>query len=170
MALLNVNLYGFKELEKRISTAVVKVPKEVDAELSISAQAMRGRAIMDAPADQGLIRAEVQVQQASFLNWNIFSNAIYSGYQEFGTRSKVSIPPGLEQVAAELKGGTISSLGAKEAIYAWCRRKGIEQDLWWPIFVSIMVTGIKPHPFFFKQLDIERPRLLKNLQNILDRI
>jgi HK97 gp10 family phage protein len=168
--MLNVSLSGFNELRDRLHKAIEKVPREVDGELAVAAERMRAQAIRDAPADQGLIKAEIQKQQQQPLNWGVFSNAIHSGYQEFGTKSKVRVPAGLESIAAEMKGGSQSSLAAKEAIYAWCRRKGIEERLWWPIFISIMVNGIKPHPFFFKQLEAVKPELLRNVQNILSRI
>jgi HK97 gp10 family phage protein len=170
MAFLNVKLSGFDELRGRLTKAVEKVPREVDAELALAADLMRGRAIDAAPADQGTLRAEIQSQQSSFLHWGVFSNSIYSGYQEFGTKSKVSVPPGLQEVAAQLKGSAESSLNAKEAIYAWCKRHGIDKEFWWPIFVRIMVSGVKPHPYFFKQLEAVRPELLRNIENILARV
>jgi hypothetical protein len=35
---------------------------------------------------------------------------------------------------------------------------------------SIWRKGIKPHPFFFKQLEAERPNLLRNIENVLKAI
>ncbi len=170
MAGITVQLKGFDELQKRLERAVREFPKEVDAELNLSANQMRNGAIRDAPADQGILRAEIQVTKQSQLNYGLFSNALYSGYQEIGTKSKVQIPAGLESVAAEIKGGGHSSLSAKVAIFNWCKRKGIEQRFWYPIYIKIMVTGIKPHPFFFKQIEIEKPNLIRNVSNLLKKV
>lgn len=170
MAGLNVKLQGFDELKKRLEQAIKKVPAEVDAELEAASQQMREGAIRDAPADQGILRAEIQSAKLSFLNHGIFSNALYSGYMEFGTKSNVEIPPGLEDVASELQGKSVGSLNAKEAIFQWCKRKGIDPKLWYPIFIKIMVQGIKPHPFFFRQIDVAGPQLIKNVQNIIGQI
>lgn len=170
MSGLKVKLTGFGELKKKLERAAKEVPHEVDAELSISAEDMRAGAIRDAPADQGLLRAEIQKTKVSFLNYGTFSNALYSGYLEFGTKSEVSIPAGLEEVANDLRGKTSSSLDVKEAIFNWCKRKGIEERLWYPIFIKIMVKGIKPHPYFFKQLDRATKPLLDNIENILKQI
>ena len=165
--MVNVRLSGFTELMDRLKKASATIQKEVDAELGITANEMRGGAVKDAPADQGIIRAELIVEHRGINDWKVASNAIYSGYQEFGTKNKVAIPSGLENIAAQLKGGHVSSLKAREAIYAWCKRKGIEKKFWWPIFIKIITTGIKPHPFFFKQLDAFQPQLIKRVEAIL---
>lgn len=167
MAGIKAKLTGFNELRKRLDKAAKEMPKEVDAELQASAQRMRGKAIRAAPADQGLLRAEIQSTKQAFLSHGIFSNALYSGYVEFGTKSNVRVPGELQAVAAEIKGSSGGALGAKEAIFAWCKRKGIDERLWYPIFIKIMVQGIKPQPFFFKQLEEEQPNLLRNIENVL---
>ena len=106
--------------------------------------------------------------QDKFLEKFLVSRAEWSAFVEFGTRLKVSIPAGLEQEAAAAQVKTGGSSGrAKELIFAWCARKGIEQKFWYPIFVQIMTEGISPHPFFFKQLDAEKANLLNRLQQIL---
>lgn len=170
MAGLNVRLTGMKELQKRIAKAAKSVPGEVDAEVSQSVDRMRLKALQEAPADQGLLRAEIQGERKAPMNHGLFSNALYSGYIEFGTRRRVKVPPGLEDVASQIKGAVSSSLKARDAIYAWCKRKGIDKERWESIFLSIMTNGIKPHPFFFKQLEADTPVLLKNLENILNKI
>jgi len=79
----------------------------------------------------------------------IFSNAPYSAYVEFGTGTKVKIPAGFESLAAQFRGkggGTFDQL--LDNIKDWCRRKGIDEKLAYPIAVSIVKTGIKPQPYF----------------------
>lgn len=166
MAGVSVKITGLEELKKRIQQAPKRIQAEIGAEVQVSVEAMRGRAIQEAPADQGILRAEIQ-KTGSGTNWSLFSNAIYSGYVEFGTKSKVQIPPGLSEVATQLRGKGTSSIDAKAAIFRWCKSKGIEEKAWYPIFIKLMVEGMRAQPFFFKQLDTEKPNLLKNIENVL---
>lgn len=161
------DIEGLDGFQERIEKAADSVLVEVDAEIGTSIKVMEQGAKRDAPVDQGLLRNEISSQQERPLVWSLVSQASYSAYVEFGTRSNVQIPPGLEAEAAAARGSTGGTLGAKEAIFAWCRRHGIEQKFWYPIFIKIMVQGIRPHPFFFKQLDAEKANLLNRLQQIL---
>lgn len=162
-----LDLVGFDTIQERLAKASEVVLKEVDAEIGASIKVMEQGAKRDAPVDQGLLRNEITSQQDRPLQWSLVSQASYSAFVEFGTRLNVSIPPGLEAEAAAAQNSTGGSLGAKEAIFKWCARHGIDQRFWYPIFVKIMVQGIRPHPFFFKQLEAEKPQLLNRLQQIL---
>ncbi len=162
-----VDLVGFDTIGARLATASEAVFKEVDAEIGASVKVMEQGAKRDAPVDQGLLRNEISSFQDKPLVWSLVSQASYSAFVEFGTRSLVQIPPGLEAEAAQFRGSTGGTLGAKEAIFNWCARHGIDRKFWYPIFVKIMVRGIRPHPFFFKQLDAEKANLLNRLQQIL---
>lgn len=162
-----VDLVGFDTIGERLATASEAVFKEVDAEIGASVKVMEQGAKRDAPVDQGLLRNEISSFQDKPLEWSLVSQASYSAFVEFGTRLKVSIPAGLEQEAAAARGSTGGTGGAKELIFAWCARKGIERKFWYPIFVQIMTEGISPHPFFFKQLEAEKANLLNRLQQIL---
>ncbi len=163
-----LDIEGIDTLQDRLAKASDEVLKEVDAEIGASIKVMEQGAKRDAPVDQGLLRNEISSQQDKPLQWSLVSQASYSAYVEFGTRDNVSIPPGLEAEAAAAQNATgASSLNAKEAIFNWCRRHGIEERFWYPIFVKIMVKGIHPHPFFFKQLDAEKANLLNRLEQIL---
>lgn len=171
MAGIKVQLKGFDQFKQRLAKAAKEVPHEIDAELNVSANNMRAIQVKNAPADQGILRSEIQVVKQKELSYGNISNALYSGYVEFGTRSKVQVPAGLEDVASDIRAGKItSSLDAKTAIFQWCKRQGIEEKAWYPIFIKIMVEGIKPHPFFFSALAQEQPNLIKNVENILKQI
>jgi HK97 gp10 family phage protein len=164
MARFKVTLNGFREMSAKLKNLPKEITKEIDAELQDGTAQMRDRAKNDAPKDQGLLIAEIVNKKESPLNWSVVSQADYSAFVEFGTRSKVQIPAGVEGSRFSKS----SSLSAKEAIYAWCKRKGIEEKYWFPIYRQIMTRGSKPHPFFFKQLDVVAPELLRNIQNVLD--
>jgi hypothetical protein len=192
MATLKVSLNGFKELKQRLSKS--NLQKEVSAELGQGAEKIRAAAINDAPFGAGgLLRGGIGKEPVGS-NWRVFSNALYSGYVEFGTKRKISVPAGLESIAAELKGksGGGDYFDFLNAILDWVIRKGIanrysvktkraikiklgsgssdEQRLEQTahaIAISIIRHGIRPHPFFFKQLDKFRPEIIKNVENVL---
>jgi len=164
-----VDLIGFDTIRERLKTASEEVFKEVDAEIQASAQNMAAGAKRDAPNDQGILVNEISYDRDSTkpLSWFVVSAASYSAFVEFGTRDNRVIPPGLEQEASEVLKAATSSINAKQAIFNWCARHGIDKKFWYPIFVKIMTVGIRPHPFFFKQLETEKPQLLNRLQQIL---
>lgn len=192
MANFSFNITGLGELRNRIAKAPDKIKREISAELKDSANKMRMRAIQDAPADNGILRAGIQVNEITKTNYGIFSNALYSGYIEFGTKRRVKIPSGLSNVAAELRGkGGGSFEDMLDFLTAWVKRKGIsgnysvkskrrlgnklrqaieDRQMALVIARSILRNGIRPQPFFFKQLDIERPVLIANIKNILGQL
>lgn len=166
---VTIKVKGLDRLLRDLDKLPKQLEAEVDAELETGARMMAMGGKRDAPGDQGYLNSGITSYKAGRLSYVYASQAIYSGYVEFGTRSNVRIPAGLEQYAAEVKAQkTVSSLGAKEAIFQWCKRKGIEQRLWYPIFITLMTKGMKPHPFFFKQLDVYGPKIVKNVQAVID--
>ena len=168
MSSVNVNIKGFDELKSRLRNMPAKMVRLVDAELQDGVRAMVAEAKQRAPADQGILRMEITDQKIAPLKYKFLSGAIYSAYVEFGTRSLVSVPPGLAEYAAQfLNAGGISSLGAKEAIFAWCKRKGIPPKAWYPIFLKIMIVGTKPQPFFFPAFDRIEPIIVANIKRAL---
>jgi len=104
-----------------------------------------------APVNFGQLRLSIAKTDATIqLNRSlIFSNAPYSAYVEFGTGTKVKIPAGFESLAAKYRGkggGSFDNL--LDNIRDWCKKKGIDEKLAYPIAVSILRTGIKPQPYF----------------------
>jgi hypothetical protein len=167
-----VEIEGLQELKRKYDQLPTKLRKDIGAEIGFAAEEIKGLAQEAAPADQGILRNEISVEKIDELNYEVISGAEYSPFVEFGTRHKTQIPPGLEEFASDFAGGgnikTPTSLTAKEAIFAWCERKGIEKKIWYAIYVSLMVKGVTPHPFFFKQGFIVKPKLEANIQNVLN--
>lgn len=150
---------------------------EVGEELYAGAQGIAKAAKRNAPGDQNGtgLRDGIGARKISNFQSEAFSNALYSPYLEFGTMEKVSIPAGLEEYAAQFKGdfasGTYSEggeLSFKEAIFAWCQRKGIPEEFWYAIYVSIGIHGIAPRPFFFPAVEQMRPVIIENVQNVIN--
>lgn len=162
-----LDIKGIDGITERLAAASEEKFKEMDAEIGASIKEMELGAKRDAPKDQGLLVNEISSFQERPLGWQLVSAAFHSAFVEFGTKSHVVIPPGLEAEAARFRGQPGGSLGAKQAIFNWCDRHGIDKGIRYAIFIKIMTQGIRPHPFFFKQLDREKPNLINRLQQIL---
>lgn len=170
MAFVSVKITGLNELKASLKNQSPKLEKSIDQVLGINTREMERNAKRDAPADQGLLRAEITTKRVKSLSWVLTSGANYSGYVEFGTKSKVQIPAGLEDVAAQVRAEKFTgTLEAKEAIFNWCKRNGIEQRLWYPIYLSIMIKGRKAHPFFFKQGDRQAKAIEQDIKQVVQR-
>lgn len=163
----SIKIEGLEKLQADLSEKAKSIVKEIDAEIGFACDEAVGFMQTDAPADQGRLRQSISKAKIGELNYEIVAQADYAAYLEFGTRAKVVIPPGLEAVAEQYKGsGGGSILGAKEAIFNWCKRKGIDPKAWYPIYISLMAKGVSPHPFFFNNFERVKEPLLKNIQNI----
>lgn len=193
MAGIKVQIKGFDEFRKRLQNHP-KVVAGIGTQMQLGAEKIRAAAIKEAPSGAGhLLRDEIGKSQLDETSWGVFSNAKYSGFVEFGTGKHVVIPAGLEETASELKkanlGGTAEE--ALNSIMNWVRIKGIRFDsaatfksgkkkgqnkkltveqTAYVIFHFIMLNGIKPHPFFFKQLDTYSPEILKSVENELNKV
>lgn len=166
----SIQIAGMDGLLQRLRAMPANVTAAIAAEIQDGAQSIAAEAKQRAPGDQGILRNEIAAVRIDATTWQVVSGADYSPFLEFGTGEKVQIPAGLEEYAAQFKGdfssgtyGPGSNLTAKEAIFNWCERKGIDQKLWYAIYVSIMIHGTEPQPFFF-------PAALRQESIIIDRV
>lgn len=163
-----VTLTGFKEFEAKLKRLPATLLQEVDGVTEDAAQNWAGRAIQAAPVDQGRIRQGISTNKVKAADYEVVSNADYSAFVEWGTKTKVRVPAGLSAYAAEFRGGN-GATDPKKFIYDWCKRKGIDPKLWFVIYRSIMVKGITPQPFFFPQMPIVRQEWIADIKTILSR-
>lgn len=183
---------GVSEALEGVKRFTQRLQKEIDLELHDAANNMVNGAVADAPTDQGFLKNNITFKKVSDMNYEVVSQAFYSPYLEFGTRTYAKVPAGLEKVAAKYRGKAIGQGGLDElflAIIDWVKRKGLtgrysvktkkrlggkndqlaeDFDVAYPIVIIILRKGIKPHPFFYKQLDKEKPGLLKRLKQIVE--
>lgn len=164
----SINLIGFDRFGDKLKGLPKQVEKEIGAEIRFAAREWEGRATRSAPADQGRLRGEIKSFSISPLSAEIVANVDYAAFIEWGTKTKVRVPPDMATYAATFRGGRKGAGNAKRFIYAWMRRVGVPEELQWITFISIIVNGIKPQPFFFiHKRPIER-ELVRNIQNILN--
>lgn len=162
----SINLSGFKEFGDKLNRLPNQLSGEVDEVVGLAAAEWELRAEQDAPVDQGHLRGQITHKKNSQMNWEVVSPVEYSAYLEWGTRTRVNVPADLQAYASQFR--STGQSGAKKMIYAWMDRVGIPKDKQWFVFISIMVKGIHPHPFFFKQGPLVEQQLVRDITDILN--
>lgn len=163
-----ITLSGFKEFEAKIAALPKVLQQEINLEVGVAADEWASLAKEASPIDVGFLRGLITAAKTGEGTYEVISGAEYSAYVEWGTRTKVRVPADLQAYASQFKGGEGEGTGtAKSFIFAWCKRKGIAPQYWYPIYRSIMINGINPHPFFFIQKPIIEKQLLEALNNII---
>lgn len=157
-----IDFSSWEAFRDRLNDLPQQLEQTVDAELYDGAQAIAAEAKQRAPADDGILRNEIGVDKLKSMDYLIFCRAAYSPFVEFGTRTLVDVPPGVEEYAIQFKGMNLgSSVTAWEAIKTWCIHKGIEEQFRYAVFLKIMNVGVTPHPFFFPAVNRILP-IIKN--------
>ena len=168
MKSIGLEFKNLDKLQKKIGSLPKTLIQEIDGEIESGAQSFVAESKKRAPINDGLLRQGIGFEKKGELNYVIFSSARYSAFVEFGTRTKVKVPAGLESVAAKFKGQKFGDyFDFLEAILQWVKRKGIGAtynvktrrknrqtkdelaDVAQKIADSIMRKGISPQPFFF---------------------
>lgn len=166
-------------LQNKLNSVSRKIQEEVSAELEFGAMQFRDLAKRDLvvqAGDTGTLYRSIEYKKIDQYNYNVYANAPYAAFIEFGTKSGFNPEPGLEQYAAQFKGiKKIGTLGLIDAIKAWVIRKGIAQgkeadSAAFLIARKIKRDGIEARPFFFKQMAIVRQNLIKNISSILNNV
>ena len=116
-------------------------------------------------SDTGFLMGKISFYSEAQLIWVIVSQADYSAFVEWGTRMRAVVPAELQAYAAQFKGAHGGG-NAKDNIYRWCQRNGIEQSKWWFIYITLMTKGAHPHPFFF----IHKARVVSMFQENVNRV
>ena len=171
----------FDQLPKRLQ-------RELYAELKVAAKEIRDGAKKDAPVDERRLTQSITDKEVSKTQFEVVAQSLHAGYQEFGTKSKTVIPAGLESIARGLKGPGAGSGSLYEAILGWVKRKGVagrfsvktrrrlgnkaskeaeDKTAAYLISKSIYKYGIKPRPYFYKQIPPVEKRLRQRVANMI---
>lgn len=159
---LTIGVTGLDKVLKKFGTLPKELIETVDENLAVAALDFESRAVSAAPHDEGGLRNQISARREGEMNWEVVSAAPYSAYMEWGTLSRVQVPADLQDYAAQFRGSNKKG-DAKKAIYDWCKRVGIPEELWAIIFFKIMTRGVKPQPFFFIQRQPVQAALQKRL-------
>jgi HK97 gp10 family phage protein len=163
-----VILKGWKEFENKLNSLPKQLEKEVDFAVEDAAGLWEQKAKQDAPVDQGRLKQQISRKRVAAMNWEVVSPAEHSAWLEWGTKSKVRVPSDIAQYAAQFRGGGSGGGNAKTMIYAWMNRVGIPPEAQWAVFISIIVNGITPHPYFFIQRPFVQAQLDSDIKQILN--
>lgn len=136
----------------------------IEDELLVTSLSIVENAKLKVPVDNGSLRNSIYNKALNPLRVEIGVGASYGAYVEFGTGKYVSVPTELNDIASKFKGkkgGTFEE--GLRAIKDWCRTKGIEEKYAYPIFMSILRTGLRPRPYFYPAYKKGTLDLVKNL-------
>jgi HK97 gp10 family phage protein len=179
---------GLDNLVKVFNQLPKTVQSELANELDVTAKEIRDGAKKSAPVDEARVRNSISSRKVGPLQFETVAQSFYAGYLEFGTKTKVSVPAGLEDVANSLKGPVSGQGNPIDALQGWVKRKGLagtygaksrrrrgnkatkekqDRQLAFIIWRHIKKFGIKPQPYFFKQMEPAEDRLRKRLAVII---
>lgn len=151
-----------KQLQDGIHSEIVATSEEV-------AEGVR----RDAPVDESFLLHSVSTKNEGQTQSSVIAQSSYGAYLEFGTKSLVDVPAGLEAIAGQFKGpGNNGSTDPLKAIQGWVGRKiggtpKEQKSIAWLIWRKIRTVGIKPHPFFFKQAEEARPKFISRIKQVI---
>ena len=185
--MFKVTITGMAGLKAEFASMAKELPDIVSGELETMSQEWVKLAKTDAPADQGALRGSITYYPAGPMKYENVAQKFYAPFMEVGTKGKYQPIPGTEAIAAEFKGykgGDFMEL--LRMIVRWVKRKGItgtysvktrkrsgnkinqfaeDYSAAWPIAMSILKNGVNPHPFFFKQMHIVWPQMVRNVES-----
>lgn len=165
-----------------------QVQNELKEELKVTAGEIRDGAKRDAPADEARLKQAITTKTTGQLEFEVVAQTFYAGYLEFGTKSNAVIPAGLQDIASQLKGSAPGQGNPIDALTAWVKRKQIagtysvktrrrtggratqdqqNRSVAFLIWRKIKRFGIKPRPYFFKQMQPAEGRLKQRLAAII---
>lgn len=183
---ITMKVAGLDRLLKKFDALPVKMAKEIDYAIDDTCKQVVLKAKQAAPVNFGLLRQSIGYNKTKTGTFEIFVNARYAPFVEFGTRGKVQVPSELQGYAMQFKGG--EKMGDYydflNAILDWVKKQGFAQitnsytgrkstkkaDLLMvaeAVAWSILKNGIKPHPFFFPAWFSERPKLGRAIKEVL---
>lgn len=124
-----------------------------------------------APKNFGKLAQSISHEKINDANYKVTVNEYYGAYIEFGTGTKVNVPPEFASMAATFKGSRGGSFrDGLEAVKVWCRAKGIDEKAAYPIFAKILGAGINPQPFLYPAYVKGRKDYENNLKKALARL
>lgn len=163
-----VKVEGINSVIRRLKKLGDEVAEDADKAMGYSARAIERNAKKNVDVDTGDLKNSIHVID-KFLEKEVKTDKTHAPFVEFGTKSKVDIPKGLEQYASQFRstGGNFADL--LEAIQGWCSRKGISAEFAYPIALRIAQNGVSARPFLFPAYRKELPNLQKKLENIVNK-
>ena len=108
---------GLKELLLGLDKVSDNVVKELDLEMDASAKKIARDAKRNAPKDLGDLVNAISDAKIRKLDYEIVANKYFAPFVEFGTGTKVDVPPGLEEYAMQFYRGPGVNLPARPFLF-----------------------------------------------------
>ena len=172
--------------DKELNRAVKKITRVSNAASEEFGRAvnktttnLHSKAVLAAPADRGRLRQSIhmRVRRSKVLGYTltgeVYSDAFYAPYVEFGTKSHFRVTqgvPNLEQYAAQFKGSAGRSSGRSifDNIKAWLRRTGhLPVEAAYFVTMKILEQGTKAQPFLFPAYPYEKRKYYAAVRKII---
>lgn len=168
MITAQVNTKDLQNALKKLESASKEIRVKGEIAIEASARNIQKKAKNNAPTGaSNFLKDSVDVR-GSKLEREVFTDMKYAPFVEFGTKSKVDIPAGLEGYAMQFKGsGGGSFKDFEKSIKRWAQLKGIPEEAVYPIMKSILHKGTKAQPFLFPAFFEEQPKLIKKLKKVI---
>jgi len=168
MITAKVDTKDLQRVLRKLEDAESQIRKNGEVAIESSARKIESQAKRNAPTGvSNRLMTSIDVR-GSKLEREVFTDVKYAPYVEFGTKSKVDIPPGLEGYAMQFKGkGSGSFKDFEASIKLWAQRKDIPEEAVYPIMKSILHKGTKAQPFLFPAFFAEQPQLIKKLKKVI---
>lgn len=169
MARNNLQVIGLNKTIKRLEAYGKRVATETADEINGTMVDVQSNAKLRAPANDGNLRRSIVTTKAkaSDLVATTQVGVMYAPYVEFGTKSKVDIPAGLESYASQFRGKTGSFKDLLANIERWVKLKGLPSESAYHIALKIARHGTEARPFLFPAFNDELPKLEPKLIKIL---
>lgn len=143
--MVRIDVKGLSDLTARLSKAPELLKKEVGAEIhfagerfaELAVKSLRSQLFVDTKKS-GFLMGSISADNSVPMQSSVVANKKYAAYVEWGTITRVSVPPELADYAIQFKGRGIKKTG-----------------------------GMYPRPFFFPQVPIVKAELVERINNIL---
>jgi HK97 gp10 family phage protein len=172
---MSIKVQGLDEAIKALSKYNEEVARDTAKAMNTSMIAVQKKAKLsvrgNGTSNTGRLLSSIKTVQANKkdLVAITYSDVNYAPYVEFGTKTKVEVPNGLESYAAQFRGNGGSFEQLEQNISAWARNRGIPQENVKFIAMKIAQFGVKAQPFLFPAWESERPKFEKAIKELLQR-
>jgi hypothetical protein len=187
--MITVKVNGLKEVQAQIKSYSASLEKKADAIVANNIREMVRNAKRDAPKDFGRMAGAITAKKIKDADWSMTCDVAYAVYMEFGTKGNYRPIPGIDPSEFKATGEGKSGKGFYDSILEWVKRNGIagtfsvstkkrtgskidrqieDEQTAFAIYLSIMRHGVKPHPFFFKQIQVQEPKIQADFQQLVN--
>jgi HK97 gp10 family phage protein len=164
-----IEIKGLDDVIKKLSKVSDNAVEEVGRVAKINAQEIEANAKRDAPKDKGKLGQSIITTEVEETLYSVGTREPYAPFVEFGTRSKVDVPKGFEDVAMAFKGKKINS-GGYEEFKKWALRKGIPEQYVFATWLKVLRVGQNPQPYLIPNFLKQKPQFIKDLKTLLKRL